>query len=187
MGNFDFRPEKAALLVIDMQDYFTTEKSHAFVPDAPQIIKNIKRLTKAFKEIERPIIYTRHIDVDPENTMSRWWKDNICEKDPLSLIHKDLDSDPGSVLVKHQYDAFLNTDLEERLKKNSTGQIVITGVVTHLCCETTARSAFMRNFETFFVTDATGDYEEEYAKATLLNLSHGFAVPMTSKKLLASF
>ena len=53
--------------------------------------------------------------------------------------------------------------------------MVVSGVMTHLCCETTARSAFVRGFEVFFLIDGTATYNKEHHLATLLNLSHGFA------------
>ena len=55
---------------------------------------------------------------------------------------------------------------------------MIAGVLTHLCCETTARSAFVRGFKVFFTVDGTATYYEDFHRATLLNLSHGFAVPV---------
>ena len=88
-------------------------------------------------------------------------------------------------IEKKQYDAFLQTLLEETLRQRKIEQIVITGVMTHLCCETTARSAFMRGFEVFFTVDGTATYNEELHRASLLTLSHGFAVPVTVDELLA--
>jgi len=62
--------------------------------------------------------------------------------------------------------------------------VVICGVMTHLCCETTARSAFMRGFEVFFTVDGTATYTEAFHRASLLNLSHGFAVPVLVENIL---
>ncbi|MCP4152595.1 MAG: isochorismatase family protein, partial [bacterium] len=63
-------------------------------------------------------------------------------------------------------------------------RVIITGVMTHLCCETTARSAFVRNFEVYFTIDATATYNREFHKSTLLNLSHGFASPVLTSDIL---
>ena len=184
---FPFRPEKAALLVIDAQDYFTNPKSHAFVPSSKPLIDHINRLVVAFKNAGRPVIFTRHIDVDPDNLMSRWWSDRIEETNPMSGLNAKLDTGYGETIIKHQYDAFLNTDLEKMLRAAKTEQVVITGVVAHICCETTARSAFMRNFETFFVTDCTASYEPKHHEATIFNLAHAFAIPVDHKELLRLF
>lgn len=50
--------------------------------------------------------------------------------------------------------------------------------MTHLCCETTARSAFIRGFDVFFTIDGTATYNEDFHFGTLYNLAHGFAVPL---------
>jgi len=54
----------------------------------------------------------------------------------------------------------------------------VCGVMTHLCCETTARSAFIRGFKTYFTIDGTATYNEQFHMASLINLSHGFAIPV---------
>ena len=182
---FQFEPEKAALLVIDMQNYFTNKRAHAYIPSSPDIIPPISKLIKAFERTRRPIYFTRHIDVDPNNMMSRWWQDRIEERDPLSEINDKIDKSCGEVIIKHHYDAFLATDLEERLRSDGIEQIVITGVVAHICCETTARSAFMKDFVPWIVTDGVTSYDRDHYEAALLNLSHAFAIPVESHELIA--
>lgn len=177
--NIVFSRERAALLVLDMQDYFLNEESHAFIPSAQAILPNIQMLIDAFSAADRPIIFTRHIDADADTgMMSRWWRDVIRADSPDSAIISVLDTATGSILSKTQYDAFYNTSLEETLRGRGVEQVVITGVHTHLCCETTARSAFMRGFEVFFCVDGTATYTEEVHRASLLNLSHGFSLPV---------
>ncbi len=56
--------------------------------------------------------------------------------------------------------------------------------MTHLCCETTARSAFVRGFEVFFTIDGTATYNKEFHFATLHNLAHGFALPILVDEIL---
>lgn len=181
---FKLDPGKAALLVIDLQDYFTNKGSHAFIPASTNIIPKINELAATFHALDRPVIFTRHIDADPTNVMNRWWEDMITETDPLSQINDELDTRKSEILIKHQYDAFMNTDLEAFLKSKGITQVVITGVVTHLCCETTARSAFMRNFEVFFVTDCTAAKNIEHHNAAIFNLSYGFAVPVRYENII---
>ncbi len=88
------------------------------------------------------------------------------------------------MVIKSQYDAFYKTNLLQLLKKDKVKQLVITGVMTNLCCETTARSAFIRGLEVFFVVDATATQNELMHRATVINLSYGFAVPVLSKDLI---
>ena len=72
------------------------------------------------------------------------------------------------------------------LRDNGVRRIVISGVMTHLCCETTARSAFVRGFEVFFTVDGTASYTADFHRASLLNLAHGFAVPVLVSEILAA-
>lgn len=179
--NIHFQMDRAALLVLDMQDYFLDESSHAFIPSASAIVPNIWSLITSFHEAMLPVIFTRHID-DGSGMMPRWWRDTIRIDSPSSAITA-FDSSRGTLVQKTQYDAFYNTELESILRGREVEQVVITGVMTHLCCETTARSAFVRGFEVFFCIDGTATYTEEVHLASLLNLSHGFAIPVLCSEM----
>lgn len=177
--------ERAALFVLDMQSYFLSADSHAFVPSAPALLPGVQSLINAFYRARRPVILTRHVNA-PEDAgrMGQWWKDMIPADSPTSEIVKDLDASKGMIFDKHQYDAFWGTALDETLRSRGVGQVAITGVMTHLCCETTARSAFMRGYEVFFAIDGTATYTEAFHRAALLNLAHGFAVPVLVNEVL---
>lgn len=175
---------KAGLIVVDMQEYFCDPESHAYIPSAEPIIQRIKKLQESFLTCNRPVFQTRHINnAQNARTMADWWADLINEG-PISEISSKLRNEKVEKLVKSQYDAFWDTDLEKRLNDFGVKQVVITGVATHLCCESTARSAFMRGFEVFFAVDAVADFSEEFHRAAILNLAHGFAVPVHSKEIL---
>ncbi|MEW5922552.1 MAG: isochorismatase family protein [Candidatus Zixiibacteriota bacterium] len=178
-------PDHAALIVIDMQRYFLDKNSHAYVPSSPAVLKNIAKLQSAFLAHNLTLIQTRHLNTENgARRMNQWWDDVITEDNHLSEIDNRLQCDRAVIVHKEQYDAFLDTNLEHILTKRGINQLVVTGVLTHLCCETTARSAFMRGFEVFFVIDGTATYSEEFHRAALLNLSHGFAVPMLTDEIL---
>jgi len=106
---------------------------------------------------------------------------------PLMEIIKVLNDKRVLVLEKSQYDAFYHTDLYTLLSTKGIKQVVITGVITHLCCETTARSAFMRGFDVFFVVDGTATLNREFHLASLRNLSHGFAVLVLTRDVADCF
>ncbi|MCX6163892.1 MAG: isochorismatase family protein [Ignavibacteriae bacterium] len=180
--SFDLRD--SALLVIDMQNYFTEDASHAFIPAAKTIIKPINKLISLFRDNDKSIIFTRHINtVENANMLSKWWSDIITEGE-MSEISNKFDIKGSKILVKSQYDAFYQTELASYLVSRGIKKLVITGVATHLCCETTARSAFVRGFEVFFPVDCTATYEESFHLATLRNLSHGFAHIVKSSDLI---
>jgi len=182
-----FTPSHSALLVLDMQDYFLEASSHAYIPSAKAIIPGIKSLIQAYTALGLRIVFTRHLNTPQDaRLMASWWHDLITDKDPLSQITTELDTTAAIVLQKSQYDALYKTPLEKILHDWAVTQVVICGVMTHLCCETTARSAFMRGFEVFFTVDGSATYNEEFHRATLINLSHGFATLVMIKDLLAS-
>lgn len=182
-----FSPAGAALLVIDMQRYFLDESSRAFLPAAPAIVPHINVLIAAFEKAARPVWFTRHGNDPRDNgSMAAWWRETLSRGHPLGEIDAALDFHGRPVLEKTQYDAFFNTDLEERLRQRNVRQLLITGVATHLCCESTARSAFTRGFSVFIAIDATATWNRELHLSSLRGLAHGCAVPFLTADLLAA-
>jgi len=167
---------RCALIILDMQRYFTRPDSNAYIPSSDAIIPGILSLERHFRSLGLPIFYTRHINNNKNaGMMGKWWNKLISEDNPDSLLHERLSPKKEEIFNKSQYDAFLKTDLEESLRMAEINKVMIAGVMTHLCCETTARSAFCRGFEVLFCGNATSTYNEDFHKASLLNLSHGFA------------
>jgi isochorismate hydrolase len=183
--SISLQPERSALLVLDMQAYFLDESSHAYIPSAEAILAGINVLIEEYHTRGIPIIFTQHINTASNaGMMSVWWKDLITSQNPLYGIIPELDLSMGTLIQKSQYDAFYQTPLEERLRGMGVTQVVLCGVMTHLCCETTARSAFMRGFEVFFPVDGTATYRLDHHRASLLNLAHGFASIVLIKDVL---
>ena len=168
-----------ALLVLDMQEYFLVSDSHAFIPGAPAIFPLVQKLIDFFSYRELPVIYTQHINTNEDaGMMDEWWRNLIVESNPLNQITDQLTLVSKDVIRKSQYDAFYQTILKERLIEQNITDVVVTGVMTHLCCETTARSAFVNGFKVWFTVDGTATYNQDFHQATLTNLSHGFAIPV---------
>lgn len=179
--------EHAALLALDLQQYFLDPESHAFVPSAPIVLAVINTLAREFHSAKRPIIYSKHLNTERDaGSLSVWWQDLITEEHPQHSLHPSLDLTGGEVLTKSQYDAFYRTDLEERLRALGVRQVVVGGVMTHLCCETTARSAFVRGFDVFFLVDGTATYRRDLHLGTLRNLGHGFASLVTINQVVSA-
>ncbi|CAD6585581.1 MAG: hypothetical protein CYPHOPRED_003145 [Cyphobasidiales sp. Tagirdzhanova-0007] len=88
------------------------------------------------------------------------------------------------VLPKNTYDAFVNTGLEAMLREGGVARTVILGVVTNMCCETTARSSFCRGFHTYFVSDAVGSDNVDIAQGSLKALALAFGPVVTTKEML---
>lgn len=184
-GNWNTGIHETALIVTDLQNYFFSPESHAFIPSAPVIIPKIRMLMDFFQENQRPVIFTRHINdqVNARN-MSWWWKDLIAEGTFVSKIISDVHPGNSKVLVKHQYDAFYGTELEKVLLSANVKFPVICGVMTNLCCETTVRSAFSRGFRPVLPLDATATYHRQLHIATFRNLAFGFSPVLTSAEVI---
>jgi isochorismate hydrolase len=180
-----FQPRRAALLIIDMQKYFLDRRSHAYIPGSSQVLRKVKELAESFRKRKLPVILTRHVNTGKNaGLMGLWWDDLITGPGGLSRIDPKLRRLSSLVIRKTQYDAFHKTPLERLLRRKRVSQLVITGVATHLCCETTARSAFVRGFAVFLPLDATATFGRDYFRASLLNLAHGFAVLTSVKELI---
>ena len=180
--------EHTALLVIDMQKFFLAPDSPTFTEGGPAITPNIAKLIDIFRRAGRPVIFTRHVH-HPEMLdigIMGWWWDGACiDGTPESEICDELAPLPTEkVIDKHRYSAFYNTDLETVLRCMSIKDIVITGVMTNMCCESTTRDAYFRDYRTFFLADATGAVCEEMHVASLLNLAFGFSYICTTGDII---
>jgi len=177
-------PPKVALMVIDMQEFFLDPASPSFTCGGLAILPGIRRLIDAFRLAARPVIYTRHVhhpDHIDSGILGWWWKGMCVEGTPGSEVHHDILPLPSEkVITKHRYSAFYNTDLETILRCQGIEELVITGVMTNMCCESTARDAYYRDMRVFFLADATGSITEDMHLASLLNLSFGFAYVTTA-------
>jgi nicotinamidase-related amidase len=182
-----FSPKTSALFIIDMQQFFCDPSSHAYFKDSTKIIPNIQQLLTVYRQHALQIIFTRYalLRTESPGSMGRWWNDILYNDHALSEIIFSLHPlQHEHVIRKKQYSAFFETDLDRILKNLQITNVLITGVLTHLCCETTARDAFMRNYDVFFVTDATASDKQVLHDASLRTLSDGFVTAVTTKEVL---
>jgi len=187
--SFSFDPRKSALLIIDMQRYFAQKSGRAYLPAADAIIPRIRALLDAFRRRGLPIIFTRHGHKGQADLgiMGKFWGDFIKFGESDWEIIDDLKPRVNEAIVdKTRYDAFFRTQLDSILQSLGVSQLVITGVMTHLCCETTARSAFARDYEVYLAADATASNREEFHVGTLRALANGFGIVVKSFKILES-
>ena len=182
------RLSKSALLVVDMQRFFADPAGKGYLSCTEAIVPNLMQLLKGFRRARRPVIYTRHAH-HPEmldaGIMVQWWKENIVEGAPESEIIAELAPRASEkVVTKHRYSAFFDTDLQTVLRSLRVEDLVICGVMTNMCVESTARDAYFRDYRSFIPADATGAPTEEMHCASLLNLAYGFAWVTTSAAIV---
>jgi nicotinamidase-related amidase len=178
----------SALLVIDMQRFFLRESSHAFVPAGRCVLPNVVRLINAWTAADAPVFLTRHAVAAGEDpgAMARWWQDTVREGTDDALLDPAVARAAGAapVLRKTRYSAFHGTGLEESLRRLGVERLVITGVMTHLCVESSAREAFVLDFDVVLATDATASASEALHLGSLRALGHGFACLARTDELL---
>lgn len=180
-------PAKVALLIIDLQNFFVDQGSHAYIPSVGAIIPRVLQLQNYCLQNGIKIIQVRHGNAqDDVGMMAQWWRKRLLGlTGPLAEIIGEIAHPEIKPIVKSQYDAFYNSALEAILKAKNIEQLIITGVMTHLCCETTARVAFTRGYEVFFSIDGTATYNRKFHLGSLVNLAHGVAVPMLVDEIIA--
>ncbi len=169
----------SALLVVDMQEFFLDPASPTFTCGGPAIVPTVRGMIDAFRECGRPVIFTKHVH-HPGNLdsgiMGWWWKGMCVEGSSESEIHRAIAPRAGEKVVeKHRYSAFFGTDLEIVLRCLGIEDLVIAGIMTNMCVESTARDAYYRDFRVFIPADGTASVTEEMHRASLLNLAFGFA------------
>jgi nicotinamidase-related amidase len=181
-------PARSALLIIDMQRFFLDPASPSFTCGGLAILPNLKKLIKAYRSRHLPVIYTRHVhhpDLLDAGIMGWWWQGMCEEGSPASEVHMDIAPRLGEKeILKHRYSAFYNTDLETILRCLKVEDLVISGIMTNMCCESTARDAYYRDYRLFFLADGTGSITEEMHLASLINLAFGFARVTTVDSIL---
>ncbi|KAL3502267.1 hypothetical protein ACH5RR_036716 [Cinchona calisaya] len=176
-------PKTSVLLVIDMQNYFYSM--------AKPILPAIKSTIELCRDASIPIIFTRHCHKSPQDygQLYEWWDGDLIMDGTLEAeLIPELDRRQDDlVLEKNTYSGFRGTNLEEKLMQMGVKEVIVTGVMTNLCCETTAREAFIRGFRVFFSTDATATSSTDLHEATLTNMAYGFAYLVDCKRLREAF
>ncbi|KAK8562583.1 hypothetical protein V6N13_018834 [Hibiscus sabdariffa] len=176
----DPNPKAAALLVIDMQNYFSSM--------AGPILTNAIATVNLCRQASIPVFFTRHCHKSPADygMLGEWWDNDLLFDGTVdSELIPEIErlSKPDEVVEKNTYSAFENTRLQEMLAERGVEEVIITGVMTNLCCETTARAAFVKGYRVFFSTDATATSDSELHEATLKNMATGFAYLVDCKRL----
>ena len=180
-------PSRCALLVIDMNRYFAHHKGRCFLPATEAIVPRVKSVLEAWRVRGGAVAFTRHGHQGPHDlgVMGKFWGDYIRADEPDAEILEQLAPAVGEqVFPKTTYDAFVGTGLEQHLRDRGIEQVLVTGVLTHMCCETTARSAFCHGFEVYVVADATATSSEERHLGSLMAMADSVAVVLSADEVI---
>jgi ureidoacrylate peracid hydrolase len=162
-------PNKTALVVIDMQRAFLEPGAPSETPAARDCVPHINRLAAAvrasggvvawvqavFKRGDWSVLFDNMFTPQLSNSVL----EALLEGAPLQQLWPALDIAPTDLTAtKSRYSAFFPgaSDLPERLRLRGIDTVLITGTLTNVCCESSARDAMMDNFKVIMVADANG-------------------------------
>ena len=176
----------SAVLVIDVQNDFCDDAGvhgcrGSDLQSVQAIIGPTERLLEEARRRGVPVIFVR--------THHDRWSDResyYLRDSPMGTLHHLQPNAPGSefyrlsprpdeyVLTKRRYSAFFGTELDILLRNLGTKKLILAGVATNVCVETTARDACMRDFDVVVVRECVAAYSEAAHNAALANLDHHF-------------
>lgn len=195
--------ERSALVVVDMQNDFVRVGAPLEVPDARATIAPHQALLRAFRGAGRPVVYTRFISRPDYYLLWEWspqcrppvkncWKghrraygDVAGERECVAIVDELAPAAGDAVVDKHGYGSFHETDLAARLRAMAVDTLYMTGTVTQICVEETAREAFHHGFRTTIVEDAVSSFAPDLHAATLKNFAMKFGWVEPSANVIA--
>ncbi|MGN6772743.1 MAG: cysteine hydrolase family protein [Rhizobiaceae bacterium] len=184
------RPGKTALVLIDIQQAFAEREQAGERRNNKQALANIGRLLAAFRDRDMAIFHIRHASTEPGSRLG-------ADRSGYQPIAEARELEGELVLVKKVNSAFIGTDLEKKLREAGYETLVIAGITTNHCVETTTRMAGNLGFDARLVGDAcytfdrigfdgTAESAEAIHRMTLSNLAGEFATIETTDTVLAS-
>lgn len=193
-------PTLAALLVVDVQNDFVSPEGSAGRrgEDVSASVAMVPRLIRLIEEGRRVGLTTVYI----KTTHSEWtdtpsWIYRSSQKGGLSTcregtwgaeFYEGISPLPSErVVIKHRYSAFINTDLNTVLKAKGVESVLVTGVATNVCVETTARDAYMYDYYVTMVSDCAAAYEPKLHEATLENIRRHFGLAASSQEIMETW
>jgi ureidoacrylate peracid hydrolase len=196
----DLAPAKSALLVVDMQNAFMLpDVAHSLCPMAQEIVPNINRLAQALREAGGTVVFIK--TTFTEEALASWStyfgmvkRERVAKRIAALTadteghrLWRSLDVRPQDLIVeKNRFSAFIqgSSNLAEILRSRGLDTVLVTGTLTNVCCESTARDAMMLNFKTIMVTDGNAAMTDEDHAASLVAFYLTFGDIMSTDMLI---
>ncbi len=195
-------PVHTAVLVIDVQNDFCSDQGYAGVTgsDLAQIKTMLPRLRNFVERCRLKGVTVIFVQlIQEETTFSepmrelrhrKGWKKIACEKGTWGAdFYPDIRPAPGEKVVeKRRYSSFSETNLEAVLRELGVRTLVLTGVATNLCVETTARDGFLRGYYIVCARDCMAtNHGSNIHEGALVNLDGFFGQVVSSEHLLEAW
>lgn len=192
-------PTRTALLVIDMQNNWLQPGYPGHTPYGAAIVPVINRVATEVRESGGLVAWIQmngSAEVAREwpsfraffttDELYRAWTEALTPGSPGYDFWPGLDRSDGDLQTeKRRYSAFIegSSDLHERLQERGVETVLVTGVATNTCCESTARDAHMLGYQVIMVADANAARSDEEHIASLSNLAGLFADVRTAEEV----
>jgi ureidoacrylate peracid hydrolase len=192
MANFVVVPDRMALLSIDLQNCFVEGSA----PRGLEVLGRVNRLAVACRSAGIPVFHVRHAlaladDFGVLGEMFPGVEEMLDRDSVTAALHPALVIDERDVLLeKPHFGAFYGTNLDQQLRARGIDTVVVAGIETNVCCETTAREAMVRDFRVLFMSDGTttggvpGLSVEEVQTASLATVGMFFAQVLTVDEMI---
>jgi len=194
-------PARTALVVIDMQNAFVAQGAALEVPVARDIVPNINELAAASRESGAAVIWVRitlaqsgpnafpvyHGNFFSPDKAARH-QAALAEGSESNALYPDLNVEPeDTILDKNRFSAMVgdSSELEKILRASGIDTIVITGTLSNICCEATARDAMMLGFKVVFVSDGNAALSDNEHLASMITISQGFGDVRTTEETIS--
>lgn len=189
-----------ALLVIDVQNDFCHDEgglsklgSYSLEFIKPMVPK-LSAFVGAARSTRVPVMWIR-TEYDDWTTSSNWVRRRggdvveICRPGTWGAEwYEGMDPADGElVMVKHRYSPFVNAPLDTVLRAQGIDTLLIAGVTTNVCVESTARDAFMREYQVVVVADCVATYDLAANEASLQNIRNHFGAVLTSQEIVQAW
>ncbi|MBU1412938.1 MAG: hypothetical protein CVU65_14535 [Deltaproteobacteria bacterium HGW-Deltaproteobacteria-22] len=178
-------PAVAALLVIDVQRVFCDPSGSHALPAFAACVGPLAELIGVWRAAGRPIVFSRHGhgESTQRSVHGRFYRGVLDARDPEAALVPPACPETGDLVFdKDTYDAFFGTCLADWLRQRHCSQILVAGVLTHLCVESTVRSGFVQGFEPFVVLDGCATSSERMHLGSLVAMASGFSGMLTAEQ-----
>jgi ureidoacrylate peracid hydrolase len=193
-------PRWSALLVVDVQNDFVSSKGSAAqrgedVKAAQAMVPRLIRLIDEARRVGLTVVYIKTTHSEWTDTPSWIYRKsqqgalNTCREGTWGAeFYEGISPIPGErVVIKHRYSAFINTDLNTVLKAKGIESVLVTGVATNVCVETTARDAYMFDYYATMVGDCAAAYDPKLHESTLENMRRHFGLVASSEEIMETW
>ena len=198
-------PRHTAVLLVDLQNDFCAEggamhREGRDVSLVQAMVPRLERLVTAARAAGTACIWIRNVyNTGPNHYLSEVWLEQarrrrngayvdypVCEPDAWNGDYFGIRPRPEeAVVTKHRYGAFEGTDLDLVLRSRGIRTVIMTGVATNVCVETTARQAFLRDYYVVFTNDCTATFSQAQHDAALFNIDQFFGQVVTGDEVMA--